>query len=71
VITVCDHARETCPVFLGQVRHKLHMGFTDPAEATGSDAEILAEFRRIRDMIQADFQKFYVDMIKAKTGGDD
>lgn len=59
VITVCDHAKETCPVFLGNVRHNLHIGFEDPAEATGTDDEILVFFRRIRDEIQERFHKFY------------
>jgi len=59
VITVCDHAKETCPVFSGQVRHHLHIGFDDPAEATGSDEDILAEFRRIRDEIHDRFRQFY------------
>lgn len=51
VITVCDSAHESCPVWLGQVGQRQHIGFDDPAEATGSEAEILAEFRRIRDEI--------------------
>ena len=60
VITVCDNARESCPVFLGKVRNRLHIGFDDPAEATGSESEILAEFRRIRDQIREKFAEFYV-----------
>ena len=59
VITVCDHARETCPIFSGQVNHRLHMGFDDPAEAIGTEAEILAVFRRVRDEIQVKFYEFY------------
>ncbi len=59
VITVCDNARETCPVFLGEVKKNLHIGFDDPAEATGSEEEILAVFRRVRDEIQQKFQDFY------------
>ena len=59
VITVCDHARETCPVFLGNVNHRLHMGFDDPAEATGSTEEILAVYRKIRDEINTRFSEFY------------
>lgn len=51
VITVCDQAKESCPVFLGDVRHRLHIGFDDPAEATGTDEEIYAVFRRVRDEI--------------------
>ena len=59
VITVCDHARETCPIFLGNVNHRLHMGFDDPAEATGSTEEILAVYRKIRDEINTRFSEFY------------
>ncbi|MFC2083685.1 arsenate reductase ArsC [Bacteroidota bacterium] len=63
VITVCNHAKETCPVFSGKVNHKLHIGFDDPAEATGSEAEILEVFRRIRDEINREFKSFYNDEI--------
>ncbi len=63
VITVCDHARETCPFFNGEVTHRLHIGFDDPAEATGSDAEIQNEFRRIRDEIKKRFRTFYEENI--------
>jgi len=52
VITVCGHARENCPVFLGDVKQHLHIGFEDPAEATGTEEEVLGEFRRIRDEIR-------------------
>jgi arsenate reductase len=48
VITVCDAAAENCPVWLGQGR-KRHIGFPDPALATGSEAEQLALFRSVRD----------------------
>ena len=41
VITVCDHAKETCPVFIGKVKQRLHIGFDDPAEAFGTREEIL------------------------------
>ena len=58
VITVCDHAKETCPVFSGQVKKHLHIGFDDPAEATGTEEEIYAEFRRIRDEIKDRMQAF-------------
>ena len=66
VITVCDHAKETCPVFMGQVQHRLHMGFDDPADAKGSDGEILVEFRRVRDVIESRFRDFYVTHILSK-----
>lgn len=59
VITVCDDARETCPVFCGEVKHNLHISFDDPADATGTEEEILTVFRRIRDEIKRDFGKFY------------
>ena len=59
VITVCGGANEACPVFKGKVKHRLHIGFDDPAEATGTEEFILSEFRRIRDEIKRDFGKFY------------
>ena len=59
VITVCDGAKETCPYFSGYVKHRLHIGFEDPAEATGTDEEIMNQFRRIRDEILVDFFRFY------------
>ena len=58
VITVCGHAKENCPLFLGEVKKHLHIGFDDPAEATGSEEEILEEFRRIRDEIRGRMQLF-------------
>lgn len=64
VITVCDHANETCPVFFGKVKHRLHMGFADPSHITGADEFIWSEFRRIRDEIKTEFFKFYVEQIK-------
>lgn len=48
VITVCGHAQEQCPIFPGQTE-VMHAGFPDPARATGSEEEIMAEFRRVRD----------------------
>jgi arsenate reductase len=58
VITVCDDARETCPVFTGEVGKKLHMGFEDPAQAMGTDEEVLTVFRRVRDEISERFWKW-------------
>lgn len=58
VITVCDSAKESCPVFVGAVKHKIHIGFEDPAEAKGTDEEITFQFRKIRDQIQRDFFAF-------------
>jgi arsenate reductase (thioredoxin) len=59
VITVCDNAKETCPVFTGKVKRRLHIGFDDPAEATGTEQEILATFRRVRDEIRDQFQNLH------------
>jgi len=66
VITVCDDANETCPVFIGKVKHRLHIGFEDPAKATGTEEFILGEFRRIRDEIEKEFYKFYNNYLKNK-----
>jgi arsenate reductase len=64
VITVCDHANETCPAFLGKVKNRLHMGFEDPSHATGTDDYIWAEFRRVRDEIKEAFLSLYQEKIK-------
>ncbi len=58
VITVCDNAKESCPIFTGDVRKQLHIGFEDPDEVEGSDEFILSEFRRIRDEIKIAFDEF-------------
>lgn len=59
VITVCDNAKETCPVFTGKVGKQLHIGFEDPAEATGTEEEVLFVFRKVRDEIKEEFWNFY------------
>jgi len=57
VITVCGGADQACPMFPGQVnRH--HWGFDDPGRATGTEAEILGEFRRVRDQIRLVFEAY-------------
>jgi arsenate reductase (thioredoxin) len=66
VITVCDNAKETCPVFFGKVKHRLHMGFEDPSHATGTNEYILSEFRRIRDEIKNSFYTLYTTQIKSQ-----
>ena len=68
VITVCDNAKETCPVFLGDVKEQLHIGFEDPADAAGTDEEILSVFRKIRDEIKVEFTRFYRGKIKNQDG---
>jgi thioredoxin type arsenate reductase len=64
VITVCDGAREICPVFTGKVKNRLHIGFEDPADATGTREEILPVYRRIRDEIKTGFLKFYDENVR-------
>jgi arsenate reductase len=59
VITVCDNARESCPIFSGSSGMRLHIGFDDPAEAFGTEEERLAVFRRVRDEIRARFTLLY------------
>lgn len=64
VITVCDHAKETCPVFSGKVRHRLHIGFDDPVGARGTEEEVMDEFRRVRDEIRERFQQFAAEALQ-------
>jgi arsenate reductase len=56
-ITVCDDAKEACPYY-ANAEHQVHWGFDDPSAATGSDAERLAVFRRVRDEIAAHIDDF-------------
>jgi arsenate reductase len=64
VITVCDGAKESCPMFSGKVGKRLHIGFDDPAEAKGTEEEILNKFRKIRDQIRSEFHAFFRNIIK-------
>ncbi len=64
VITVCGGANESCPAFIGKVKHRLHMGFDDPSHVVGADEFIRSEFIRVRDEIKDGFYKFYTDQIK-------
>ena len=59
VITVCDHAKEACPIFAGKVGAHLHIGFEDPAIANGTEQEVLQVYRRVRDEIKEQFNIFY------------
>lgn len=69
VITVCGDADQACPTYPGQVsRH--HWGFDDPAHATGSEEEILAEFRRVRDEIRRVFEAYATGLRDAARQGD-
>ena len=51
VVTLCDHANETCPIYLKKTQF-LHRGFEDPSTAGGTDEEILKVFRKVRDEIK-------------------
>jgi len=60
VLTVCDNAKESCPVFPGHA-NRLHRNFEDPAAAGGSEAARLAVFRRVRDEIRDYLKGFAVE----------
>ena len=64
VITVCDDADKNCPYFRGKVGKRMHIGFPDPAAATGPEAEGMAVFRKARDDIGARFRKLYDEELK-------
>lgn len=64
VITVCGNANETCPTFTGHVGKRLHIGFDDPSEATGTTDFIKSEFKRVLHEIKYEFTKFYITEIK-------
>jgi len=67
VITVCGNADQACPMFPGQV-NRYHWGFDDPAHATGTEEEVLAVFRRVRDQIRLVFGAYAAGYReKAKT----
>lgn len=60
VITVCDDANETCPIFEGRVKNKLHIGFDDPSKTLGTLDEINSDFIRVRDQIRKAFYELYI-----------
>ncbi len=57
VVTVCDNARDNCPVFPAGTE-RIHWGFEDPAAVQGSEEERIAAFRRVRNQIRAKVQHF-------------
>jgi arsenate reductase len=67
VVTVCDNAASNCPLWLGPGRVK-HMGFPDPAAATGSEAERLAVFRQVRDGLRQEVFRYLEEDSAAKGG---
>lgn len=67
VITVCDNANKTCPVFNGNVKHRIHIPFDDPSKVTDGTYEFkMNEYRRVRDEINDKFFKIYCDMEERK-----
>lgn len=65
VVTVCDHARETCPFFPG--KKVIHRSFTDPSNVKGTDEEKLNAFIKVRDEIRYWFEK---DILEMETGSE-
>ena len=62
VMTVCDGAKEICPVFTGNVKNRIHIGFDDPAKARGTEEEVLPIYRKVRNQIKERFYEFYKQM---------
>ncbi|MCX6154348.1 MAG: arsenate reductase ArsC [Candidatus Kapabacteria bacterium] len=58
VITVCDNANKTCPVFFGKVKYTLYIPFDDPYNSIGTQEEIMGCYRRVRDEIVSIFDQF-------------
>ena len=66
VITVCGKVDQACPLFPGQV-HRYHWGFDDPAHATGTEEEIMEEFRHVRDQIKLVFEAYAAGLHEATS----
>ena len=66
VITVCDHANETCPIFEGEVKNRLHMPFPDPIHAKGGFKKRLKAYREVRDTIEEKFYTLYKEEIESQ-----
>lgn len=67
IITVCDHARENCPYIPGKAI-RFHHNFPDPAKASGSEEEILEEFKKVRDMIMQYISDFIQNIESNRSG---
>ena len=65
IITVCDHAKERCPYFPSKAK-RFHHNFPDPAKAVGTEDEIMAEFRAVREMVK----KYCADFIQNELNHD-
>ncbi|MCK9377053.1 MAG: arsenate reductase ArsC [Syntrophobacterales bacterium] len=64
VITVCDRAQQQCPIFPGETEVR-HAGFPDPGKATGTEAEVMAAFRQVRDALRAELIPLLRERAKA------
>jgi arsenate reductase len=62
IVTVCDNAKEHCPYFPSNAK-KYHCNFPDPAKASGTEEEILQQFRAVRDLIKDYCKKFAVEYL--------
>jgi arsenate reductase len=58
IITLCGHANDNCPVVRNDKAERWHWGFDDPAKATGTEEEIMAKFREVRDSIKKRIEQF-------------
>ena len=67
-VTLCDNVAQTCPLWLGTGRVK-HMGFPDPAAATGSETERLGVFRQVRDGLRQDVFRYSDEMGDSEMKG--
>jgi len=68
VIAVCGNADQACPMFPGQV-HRYHWGFDDPARASGTEEEILQQFRQVRDQIALVFNAYAAGLVEQRSSG--
>lgn len=62
IITVCDHAKENCP-YLPSRAKRVHQNFPDPAKATGTEEEVMNEFRSVRDLIRHYSREFIAGLV--------
>jgi arsenate reductase (thioredoxin) len=67
-ITLCDQAQRECPMFLAADR-LIHLGFPDPAKATGTEVEIMTEFRKVRDDIRRQMVPFLQQELRVSAQG--
>jgi len=61
IITLCGHANDNCPVVRNDKAERWHWGFEDPAKATGTELEVMAKFREVRDSIKNRIAQFVKD----------